>query len=182
MSVSTPRIREDILRDPRYPVHRIADQLRPYLKILVKQFHPDQVILFSSYAYGEPTPDSDVDLLVVKPIDTSRVKDKVAIRRACWPMMRKSAPLSFDLLLATPEEFNGAVGARSIPCGNQEPWIESGMITNPDHPSDWFLLARDRLEKADAIFERFGASRTGIELLHEAGERYLKGYLIHHGW
>jgi HEPN domain-containing protein len=56
------------------------------------------------------------------------------------------------------------------------------MITNPDNPADWLLLARDRLEKADAIFERFGASWTGIELLHEAAERYLKGYLIHHGW
>jgi predicted nucleotidyltransferase len=77
------------------------------LKILVEQFHPEQVILFGSYAYGQPTPDSDVDLLVVKPIHTSRVKDKVAIRRAWWPVMRKSAPLSFDLLLATPEEFNG---------------------------------------------------------------------------
>jgi HEPN domain-containing protein len=56
------------------------------------------------------------------------------------------------------------------------------MITDPDNPSDWLLLARDRLEKADAIFERFEASWTGIELLHEAAERYLKGYLIHHGW
>ena len=56
------------------------------------------------------------------------------------------------------------------------------MITDPNNPADWFLLARDRLEKADALFERFGASWTGIELLHEAAERFLKGYLIHHGW
>jgi predicted nucleotidyltransferase len=76
------------------------------LQILIEQFHPDQVILFGSYAYGEPTRHSDVDLLVVRPIHSSRVKDKVAIRRAWWPLMRKSAPLSFDLLLATPEEYN----------------------------------------------------------------------------
>ena len=106
-SVSSPRIREDVLRDPRYPVHRIADQLRPYLQILVERFHPEQVILFGSYAYGEPTPDSDVDLLVVKPIHKGRVKDKVAIRRAWWPLMCRTSPLSFDLLLVTPDEFHG---------------------------------------------------------------------------
>ncbi len=56
------------------------------------------------------------------------------------------------------------------------------MNTDPNNPADWLLLARDRLEKADALFERFEASWTGIELLREAAERYLKGYLIHHGW
>jgi predicted nucleotidyltransferase len=60
------RIREDILRDSQYPVHGIADQLFPYLKLLVEKFNPDQVFLFGSYAYGNPTADSDVDLLVVK--------------------------------------------------------------------------------------------------------------------
>jgi len=109
MSVATvtyPKIREDVLRDPRYPVHRIADQLLPYLEILVEQFQPEQVILFGSYAYGDPTKHSDVDLLVVKPIVSSRVKDKVAIRRAWWPLMRLTCPVSFDLLLLTPGEFN----------------------------------------------------------------------------
>lgn len=103
-----PRIREDVLCDPRHPVHRIADQLLPYLQVLADQFHPEQIILFGSYAYGEPTPDSDVDLLVVKPIQDSRVKDKVAIRRAWWPLLVGRFPLSFDLLLETPQEFANA--------------------------------------------------------------------------
>jgi hypothetical protein len=104
-STFCPQIREDVLRDPRYPVHKIADQLLPYLQVLVEQFHPEQVILFGSYAYGEPTPDSDVDLLVVKPIQEGRVKDKVAIRRAWWPLLIGGFPLPFDLLLETPQEF-----------------------------------------------------------------------------
>ena len=101
----SPQIREDVLRDPRYPVHRIADQLLPYLQMLVEQFHPEQVILFGSYAYGEPNPDSDVDLLVVKWIQEGRVKDKVAIRRAWWPLLVGKFPLPFDLLLESPQEF-----------------------------------------------------------------------------
>jgi hypothetical protein len=36
------------------------------------------------------------------------------------------------------------------------------MITDPDNPSDWLLLARDRLEKADAISS--GSGHHGPEL------------------
>ena len=32
---------------------------------IVQDFQPERIILFGSYAYGNPTPDSDVDLLVV---------------------------------------------------------------------------------------------------------------------
>ncbi len=35
---------------------------------IVREFAPLQVILFGSYAYGNPTEDSDVDLLVVMDI------------------------------------------------------------------------------------------------------------------
>ena len=52
--MKTASIREDVLRDPRYPVRRIADQLVPYLKVIVEQFHPEQVILFGSYSVGFP--------------------------------------------------------------------------------------------------------------------------------
>ncbi|MXY29193.1 nucleotidyltransferase domain-containing protein [Candidatus Poribacteria bacterium] len=37
---------------------------------IVREFEPLQVILFGSYAYGAPTADSDVDLLVVMDIPT----------------------------------------------------------------------------------------------------------------
>lgn len=103
--IHCPQIREEVLRDRRYPVHTIADQLLPYLQVLVGQFRPDQIILFGSHAYGEPTSDSDVDLLIVKSIQEGRVKDKVAIRRAWWPLLVGRFPLSFDLLLVTPQEF-----------------------------------------------------------------------------
>jgi len=32
---------------------------------LVQRLQPEQVILFGSHAYGEPTEDSDIDLLVI---------------------------------------------------------------------------------------------------------------------
>ena len=56
------------------------------------------------------------------------------------------------------------------------------MKTDPGNPGDWLVLARDRLEKADALHDRFGPSWSGIELLHEAAERYLKALLVAKGW
>ena len=97
-------IREDVLVDREHPLHRIAERLRPYLRLLHDQFQPEKFIVFGSYAYGAPDQDSDVDLLVMKPMQKSRVKDKVAIRSAWWPLLRHHAPLSFDLMLIDPEE------------------------------------------------------------------------------
>lgn len=36
---------------------------------IVRDFQPERVILFGSYANGNPTPDSDVDLLVILPFE-----------------------------------------------------------------------------------------------------------------
>ncbi|MDD9973311.1 MAG: nucleotidyltransferase domain-containing protein [Candidatus Poribacteria bacterium] len=43
---------------------------------IVREFAPLQVILFGSYAYGTPTEDSDVDLLVVMDIPKSEFLNK----------------------------------------------------------------------------------------------------------
>ena len=54
--------------------------------------------------------------------------------------------------------------------------------TSETDPADWFFAAADRLRVADGTWERDGLTLTGIELLQEAVERYLKGYLIAKGW
>ena len=45
-------------RIPHWAIRRVADQI-------AEQFSPQQIILFGSYARGDPRPESDVDLLVV---------------------------------------------------------------------------------------------------------------------
>lgn len=109
LSLAKPKfsghIREEALCDPRYPVHKIADQLRPYLQILVDQFHPEKVILFGFHAYGEPTPDSDVDLLVVKSIQRNSVADASSIRRAVRHLRHSVANLPLDIMVREPEDF-----------------------------------------------------------------------------
>lgn len=102
--MTTDQIRENVLYDQRYPVHRIAGKLLPYLRVLVEQFHPEQVILFGSYAYGQPDEHSDVDLLIIKELEQSPVREAISIRKA-WRSVRASiGSLPFDILIASPED------------------------------------------------------------------------------
>ncbi len=39
--------------------------IRKFARQVAKKFNPQKIILFGSYAYGKPTEDSDVDILVI---------------------------------------------------------------------------------------------------------------------
>ncbi|MBM3883144.1 MAG: hypothetical protein FJ387_26095 [Verrucomicrobia bacterium] len=52
------------------------------------------------------------------------------------------------------------------------------MKTDETNPRDWFLLAQERLKAADAVREACGAGGSAVELLQEAAERYLKGWVF----
>ena len=56
------------------------------------------------------------------------------------------------------------------------------MKTSESNPHDWFFLAADRLRVADSTRKHEGVTYAGVELLQEAIERYLKGYLVSKGW
>ena len=74
-------------------------QIREVGQRIGRRFHPQRVILFGSYAYGRPTEDSDVDLLVVMPGEGATADQSVEIRMA----IRPSFPM--DLLVRTPEKL-----------------------------------------------------------------------------
>lgn len=42
-------------------------EIRAFTDEVAEKFKPEKIILFGSYAYGKPTEDSDVDILVVMP-------------------------------------------------------------------------------------------------------------------
>lgn len=62
-------------------------------------FHPSRIWLFGSYAYGAPTPDSDVDLLVVMHTNLTGAEQAAAIRDAV------SFSFPTDLLVRTPSQI-----------------------------------------------------------------------------
>jgi len=102
-TITALAIREEVLRDFRYPVHRIADKLLPYVQVLVDQFQAQRVILFGSYAYGHPDEQSDVDLLVVKEMRSSPLRERLRIRKAWEPLHARQGYLSIHLLVETPQ-------------------------------------------------------------------------------
>ena len=67
---------------------------------IVREFAPLQVILFGSHAYGTPTKDSDVDLLVVMDIPESETT-----RQAGEIWQRIPRRFSMDLLVRSPKEI-----------------------------------------------------------------------------
>ena len=66
---------------------------------IVERFRPQKVILFGSYAYGTPTYDSDIDLLVVMPYEGNEL-DKMAEVRG---ELNSAMPL--DVLVKTPTQI-----------------------------------------------------------------------------
>lgn len=56
------------------------------------------------------------------------------------------------------------------------------MTTDETNPHDWLFLARERLLAADALYDAIGTSLSGVELLQESIERFLKAFLISRGW
>ena len=51
---------------------------------IIKRFSPEKVVLFGSYAYGQPDEGSDVDLLVIM-----HFKGKAPFRSTSWCGIRK---------------------------------------------------------------------------------------------
>ncbi|MBM3854870.1 MAG: nucleotidyltransferase domain-containing protein [Verrucomicrobia bacterium] len=96
-------LRREALYDPGRPVSRIARDLEPYLQVLVREFAPERVVLFGSYAYGEPNEHSDIDLLIVKPLADTPTAEAIAIRRAWREVRRRGRPMPFDLVVESPE-------------------------------------------------------------------------------
>lgn len=93
---------------------------------IVREFAPLQVILFGSYAYGTPTEDSDVDLLVVMDIPESETSWQAA---QIWQRIPRH--FSMDLLVRSPQEIAYRISH-----------------------NDWFL--REITEKGEVLYEAVG--------------------------
>ena len=76
------------------------EQIQELADRIAREFKPERIILFGSYAYGNPTPDSDVDLLVIMPVEGKPYRKAAAILTQTRPAF------ATDLLVRTPEELD----------------------------------------------------------------------------
>lgn len=79
-------------------LERIIDEM--VLRI-VERFDPERIILFGSAARGDAGPDSDVDLLVVMPVEGLKREKQLEIRKAL-----RGIRTPVDIVVSTPEEFD----------------------------------------------------------------------------
>lgn len=82
----------------------IEPKMKEITDKIVAGFQPEKIILFGSYAWGKPGPDSDVDLLVVKASVVPRREREYELRRILFP-----SPFAFDVLVYTPEELQKSI-------------------------------------------------------------------------
>lgn len=78
--------------------------LAEIVRRIVAAFAPEKIILFGSYADGKPTPDSDVDLLIIQKTNLRRAERTVAISELILPR-----PFPMDIWVKTPTEIQDAL-------------------------------------------------------------------------
>ncbi len=82
----------------------VGKSLRPAIQKIVRELAPQKIVLFGSYAYGNPNPHSDVDLLVIMESDQPHKERSWAVSRLLLPR-----PFPLDILVKTPEEVREAL-------------------------------------------------------------------------
>ena len=83
-------------RFPQKAIDQVVEQI-------VEKFKPHKIILFGSYARGNPRPESDVDLLVVMDTTLKESKQSLEIRRYLDVMF------GMDLIVHTPKRLKERV-------------------------------------------------------------------------
>ncbi len=165
---------------------------------IAAQFDPERIYLFGSYAYGTPTSDSDVDLLVV--MDTSNTMHQAGEIRSA---IHFDYPR--DVLVYTPTNF-----AERLALGNffvQQVYEQGRVLYDSGRPmlrnallhppvdkkvnekvgrATLKKLAAEWVERAEAdykgtflMFQPGAASLYGLScfLAQQCAEKYLKAYL-----
>lgn len=74
------------------------EEIEKLAERIAREFHPERIILFGSYASGQPSPDSDVDLLVILPFSGKPFWKALEI------MNRIDTPFPLDLLARRPDD------------------------------------------------------------------------------
>jgi predicted nucleotidyltransferase len=131
-------------RSPDIPLSAI----RRFARQLGERFHPERIILFGSYAYGQPHADSDVDLLVVMPTP-NEVTQAIRMTLAFEP------PFPLDLIVRTPAKLQ-----RRLAEGNSflEQIVTRGKVVYEERNQPLGPQSRSRSPRR----KRTGPSRTTV--------------------
>jgi predicted nucleotidyltransferase len=76
-----------------------SDRLITEIISILKLQGIEKLILFGSYASGNPTPESDIDLLAIKDIPENKIRNfRIQLKKALWNKLA-SENMEFDVLV-----------------------------------------------------------------------------------
>ena len=134
-----------------------------YIPLIVeelKKAEPEKIILFGSYAYGQPNEDSDIDLFVIKDLPATKVRDyRLMLKKALWNLF-KDQKIEFDLLVDNQERIN-----QRIKLGDRfyEEIITKGKVFYSDKCRERALLFYDRktsFKKYISLYEQLLSNKN----------------------
>lgn len=79
------------------------DRLQEIVERIVKGVDPERIILFGSYAYGNPNEDSDLDILVIMESTARPAERSLMVSRLLRPR-----PFPMDILVRSRQEIEQA--------------------------------------------------------------------------
>ncbi|MFZ2960256.1 MAG: nucleotidyltransferase domain-containing protein [Candidatus Ozemobacteraceae bacterium] len=74
-------------------------KIKEYALQIAKKYKPEKIILFGSYVSGKPTPESDVDFLIIFSNPVQGLKKAIEIIKESIP------PFPIDLIVRSGEEI-----------------------------------------------------------------------------
>ncbi len=84
------------------------EEIEEIVRRIVEGVDPEKVILFGSYAYGEPDEDSDIDILVIKDMNMPRYRRVTEIKQYLRGMK-----IPIDIVVYTREEIEEFQGVKT---------------------------------------------------------------------
>jgi uncharacterized protein len=81
---------------------RIEKTLNEIVRRLVADYKPEKIILFGSYAYGEPHEDSDLDVLIIRETSERRIDRMRTVHRLTTDAQYR---IAFEPIVMTPAEI-----------------------------------------------------------------------------
>ena len=85
---------------PPYFLQVTEEILAEIVRRVVEKLDPEKIILFGSYAYGKPSVDSDVDLLVIVDSSLNQSQRALEVSRQIRPR-----PFPVDIITKTPAQI-----------------------------------------------------------------------------
>ncbi len=83
------------------------DKINEIVNKIARFYNPDKIICFGSYAYGIPTEDSDLDLLIIKDSDEPRPERSIQIRKMLFGSM-----IPLDIIVYTNNEIKESLSKK----------------------------------------------------------------------